>query len=100
MHIPAMGTDGLADASFVQLLTPDGKRTESSDYAYTGDLADVAELYRRMVLIRRIDTEGFALQRHGELGLWPPALGQEAAQVGPGAALGSADVVYPTYREL
>ena len=29
-----------------------------------------------------IDTEATALQRQGELGLWAPLLGQEAAQVG------------------
>jgi 2-oxoisovalerate dehydrogenase E1 component alpha subunit len=100
MQNPTAGTEGSADAPFIQLLTPAGERVESADYSYTGDVTDIAELYRQMVLIRRIDTEGFALQRHGELGLWPPALGQEAAQVGPGAALGASDFVYPTYREL
>ena len=35
-----------------------------------------------MVVVRRIDTEATALQRQGELGLWAPLLGQEAAQVG------------------
>lgn len=100
MQIPTMGTEGIADASFVQLLTPAGERVESSDYAYTGDVAAIAELYRQLVLIRRIDTEGFALQRHGELGLWPPALGQEAGQVGAAAALMASDFVYPSYREL
>jgi 2-oxoisovalerate dehydrogenase E1 component alpha subunit len=93
------GTEGDAVASFVQLLSPAGERVASSDYAYAGDMTAIAELYRKMVLIRRFDTEGFALQRHGELGLWPPALGQEAAQVGPAAALGPSDYVYPTYRE-
>ena len=39
-------------------------------------------LYRDMVLSRRVDTEAIALQRQGELGLWPSLLGQEAAQVG------------------
>jgi 2-oxoisovalerate dehydrogenase E1 component alpha subunit len=86
-------------APFVQLLTPEGGRLEHPEFAYDGDLDAIAALYRQMFLVRRIDSEAFALQRHGELGLWPPALGQEAAQVGSAAALGPADFVYPSYRE-
>ena len=52
-----------------------------------------------MVLVRRIDTESTALQRHGELGIWAQLLGQEAAQVGAGRALRPQDFVFPTYRE-
>ena len=55
--------------------------------------------YRDMVLIRRIDTEATALQRHGELGIWAQLLGQEAAQIGAGRALRPQDFVFPTYRE-
>lgn len=84
---------------YVQLLTPQGERLTHDDFVYAGDNADIAALYRQMLLVRRIDTEAFALQRHGELGLWPPALGQEAAQVGSAAAVGEADFVYPSYRE-
>ncbi len=84
---------------YVQLLTPDGTRQAHPDYAFDGDRAEIAARYRQMVLMRRIDAEGFALQRHGELGLWPPTLGQEAAQVGSAAALGPVDFVYPSYRE-
>ena len=83
----------------VQLLTPEGRRVEHPDFTFDGDTAAIADLYRDMVLARRLDTEGFALQRHGELGLWPPALGQEAAQVGSARALRSQDFAYPTYRE-
>src|SRR5690606_9883314 len=45
------------------------------------------------------DTEAYALQRHGELGLWAPLLGQEAAQIGSGRALDPDDFVFPSYRE-
>ena len=55
--------------------------------------------YRDMVMVRRIDTESTALQRHGELGIWAQLLGQEAAQVGAGRALRPQDFVFPTYRE-
>ncbi len=83
----------------VQLLTPHGERVEHSEFAYEGDLAEIAAMYRDMVLARRIDTEAFALQRHGELGLWPPLLGQEAAQIGSARALRSQDFAFPSYRE-
>jgi pyruvate dehydrogenase E1 component alpha subunit len=60
---------------------------------------DLLGAHRDMVLARRVDTEAIALQRQGELGLWPSMLGQEGAQVGAGSALRSQDVVFPTYRE-
>jgi len=56
-------------------------------------------LYRDLVLVRRVDNEGTALQRQGELGLWASLLGQEAAQVGSGRALRPGDFAFPTYRE-
>ncbi|GLY16426.1 pyruvate dehydrogenase E1 component alpha subunit [Kineosporia sp. NBRC 101677] len=59
----------------------------------------VRDLYRWMRLTRRLDSEAFALQRHGELGLWAPSLGQEAAQVGSVAALRPTDQIFPSYRE-
>ena len=53
-----------------------------------------------MVLVRRIDTEGVALQRQGQLGLWAPCQGQEAAQVGTARAFRADDFVFPSYREI
>ena len=60
---------------------------------------DARMIYRDLVLVRRIDAEGHALQRQGELGLWPSLLGQEAAQVGAGRALRDQDYAFPGYRE-
>ncbi|MCW2769285.1 MAG: pdhA [Aeromicrobium sp.] len=91
--------DTTTDSPPVQLLTPAGQRVTDPDYSYDGDLADVQDLYRDLVMVRRIDTEAFALQRHGELGLWPPLLGQEAAQVGAGRAMRPQDFAFPTYRD-
>ena len=87
------------DAPMIQLLTPSGERVSDPDHAFDGDRAAIESLYRDLVLARRIDTEAFALQRHGELGLWPPALGQEAAQVGSSRALRPQDFAFPTYRD-
>ncbi len=85
--------------SFVQLLDPAGNRVEHPDFHYEGSDADIARSLHDMVLTRRFDTEATALQRKGELGLWPPLLGQEAAQIGSVRAVGPNDEVIPSYRE-
>ena len=83
----------------VQLLTPEGERVEHPEYPL--DLTDdeVKGLYRDLVTVRRIDLEAVALTRQGELGIWASLLGQEAAQIGSGRAMGGRDMVFPTYRE-
>jgi pyruvate dehydrogenase E1 component alpha subunit len=83
----------------VQLLTPQGRRVPHGEFAYRGDLGDIRELYAQMVRLRHMDAECFHLQRKGELALWPPVLGQEAAQIGSAAAVRRQDVIYPSYRE-
>ncbi len=92
---------GLAgpSAELVQLLTPEGERVHHPDYDI--DLTDeqYRELYRDLVMVRRIDVEATALQRQGELGIWAALLGQEAAQVGSGRAMQPQDFAFPTYRE-
>ena len=83
----------------IQLLTPEGERVEHPDYPLELTADEVKALYRDLVLVRRIDIEAIALQRQGELGIWASLLGQEAAQVGSGRALGPRDMAFPTYRE-
>jgi 2-oxoisovalerate dehydrogenase E1 component alpha subunit len=83
----------------VQLLTPEGERVEHPDYAFAGDDEMIRGFYAQMALVRRVDAEAIALQRQGELGLWPSSLGQEGAQIGAAYALRSQDFVFPTYRE-
>lgn len=87
------------DSSQVQLLTPEGDRVRDDRYAVDVTDDQLRDFYRDMVLIRRFDTEATALQRHGELALWPQLLGQEAAQVGAAHAMRSQDFAFPTYRE-
>jgi pyruvate dehydrogenase E1 component alpha subunit len=87
---------------FVSLISPDGHRVTAGVYAdLVADIgpAELLGLYRDMVIIRRIDTEATALQRQGELGLWPPLLGQEAAKIGSARALAPDDCVFSSYRE-
>ena len=83
----------------VQLLTPEGERIDHPDYPLDLSATEIRDLYRDLVLVRRIDTEAISLQRQGELGIWASLLGQEAAQVGSGRALSPDDMVFPTYRE-
>ena len=83
----------------IQLLTPEGERIDHPDYPLELTAADIRDLYRDLMLVRRIDTEAISLQRQGELGIWASLLGQEAAQIGSGRALGPDDMVFPTYRE-
>lgn len=97
---PAAHADELAGTT--RLLTPDGRRVP--DPALDPWLADLPTerlrgLYRDMVLTRRVDAEGVALQRQGQLGLWAPCRGQEAVQVGTATALTASDFVFPSYRE-
>ena len=94
--LPVQPSEG---PDFVQLLTPEGQRVTHPDYSLDISDDEIRELYKDLVLVRRIDTEATALQRQGELGLWAGLLGQEAAQVGAGRALTDRDFAFPTYRE-
>lgn len=85
-----------------QLLTPEGERISSAtfdQYVTDIDAEALRGLYRDMVLIRRADRESNAMQRQGQLGIWVPLLGQEAAQIGSGRALRTGDMAFPSYRE-
>ncbi|QAY70954.1 thiamine pyrophosphate-dependent enzyme [Xylanimonas protaetiae] len=91
-------------AGTVRLLDPDGVRhpwPEHDRWLTDVDADDGAllRLLEDMVVVRRIDAEATALQRQGELALWPPVLGQEAAQVGSAHALRRDDFVFSSYRE-
>jgi len=90
---------GPPPAELVQLLTPEGERVHHRDYDVTLSDTEYRDLYRDLVLVRRIDVEATALQRQGELGIWASLLGQEAAQVGSGRAMRPGDMAFPTYRE-
>ena len=89
-------------SQMIQLVDETGARRPGGAFAEL--VADVGpeqllDLYRDLVVVRRIDTEATALQRQGQIGLWAPLLGQEAAQVGSARALDAADYAFPSYRE-
>jgi pyruvate dehydrogenase E1 component alpha subunit len=82
----------------VQLIAPDGKAVGDTEVGLSDDR--LRELLRLMIRARRLDGECWALQRQGELTVYPPFEGQEAAQVGSAFALGPADFAFPSFREL
>ncbi|WP_366937922.1 thiamine pyrophosphate-dependent dehydrogenase E1 component subunit alpha [Demequina sp.] len=84
------------------MLTHTGERIEDERFApYAADLdaATLRAMWHDMTVLRGFDLEATSLQRQGELGLWVPSLGQEAAQIGSGYALRTSDFVFPSYRE-
>ncbi|MFN2609839.1 MAG: pyruvate dehydrogenase (acetyl-transferring) E1 component subunit alpha [Actinomycetota bacterium] len=84
----------------IRLLSPNGELDAKAAQGLDLKEEDLIELYRSMVLARRADAESTALQRQGELAVYPPMLGQEAAQIGSAFALQPQDFVFPSYREL
>ncbi|PTT17050.1 pyruvate dehydrogenase (acetyl-transferring) E1 component subunit alpha [Microbacterium sp. HMWF026] len=95
------GTRGDVD-DVVRLLDVDGTRLPDTELdPFIADLSphELRALHRDMVLTRRVDAEGVALQRQGQLALWAPCRGQEAVQVGTAHALAPGDFVFPSYRE-
>ncbi|WP_431247092.1 pyruvate dehydrogenase (acetyl-transferring) E1 component subunit alpha [Leifsonia xyli] len=101
-ELGALGELHLGAIDVVSLLDADGIRHADDRYdAWVSDIGtdQLLALYEDMRVIRRIDSEATALQRQGELGLWPPLLGQEAAQIGSGRALRADDFVFSSYRE-
>ncbi|HEU0205986.1 MAG TPA: thiamine pyrophosphate-dependent enzyme [Pseudolysinimonas sp.] len=89
----------------LQLLTPDGtlvRNDRTSEYLPLIEALDetrLGDFYRQMAVIRRFDIEAGNLQRQGQLALWIPSIGQEAAQVGSGYAAMPQDHIFPAYRE-
>ena len=91
--------------STVQLLSPEGTIVSSDAGAefqpYVDALTDeqLREFHRHMVVIRAFDVEAANLQRQGQLALWIPSIGQEAAQVGSAFGTRPQDHIFPAYRE-
>jgi 2-oxoisovalerate dehydrogenase E1 component alpha subunit len=80
---------------------PEGDGESGPDPTDVGvKVEDLRELYRLMALVRAADRESILLQRQGELAVYPPLTGQEAAQVGSAFALEASDWIFPSYREL
>lgn len=82
-----------------QVVAPDGSSaTPRAELGLSDDA--LLDLYRQMIRARTLDALALQLQAEGELVVYPPSTGQEAAQVGSAAALALEDFVFPTFREL
>ena len=88
-----------ADRELVRVLDATGRLRPDSPFAGQATPGLARDLYRWMVLARRLDHEAYNLQRQGELGLWLSCRGQEAAQIGSVSALRPTDHIFPAYRE-
>lgn len=86
----------------LQLISPDGAGWLPRAEMGIEELSDnhLRGMLRWLFLARAVDDEAMALQAAGELTVYPPFRGQEAAQVGSALALAPQDFVFPTFREL
>lgn len=93
------------DAATVRFLDADGAFAPSAAAEPYREVVDgltdeqLEEFYRDMAVIRAFDVQATNLQRQGQLALWPPSFGQEAAQVGSARAARAQDHLFPSYRE-
>lgn len=86
----------------IQLMDETGAVTTHdtlSTYADELTADDLTGMYRTMAITRRFCDEMTALQRQGQLALWVPSRGQEAAQVASALALAPNDYIFPSYRD-
>src|SRR4029450_3497523 len=95
---PRMTEIASTDAPIVRFVAPDGSAVGDVEVGLSDD--ERRELLRLMIRSRQLDRECWALQRQGELTVYPSFEGQEAAQVGSAFALGPNDFVFPSFREL
>lgn len=82
-HLSILEADGTLDAALDPDIPPDTLRN----------------LYRGMLLGRRLDERMLRLQRQGRIGTFAPIRGQEAAQIGSIATLRPTDWMVPSFRE-
>lgn len=89
----------------VQLLDLDGRLLSGPDADRYGHLiaelsdAQLEQFWRDMNTSRVFDRAAANMQRQGQLALWIPSWGQEAAQVGSAYATRPQDHIFPSYRE-
>jgi pyruvate dehydrogenase E1 component alpha subunit len=91
-------TDLLPRDTAVQLIDQSGAPVVDDQYALP-DTDTLLAAYRGLVEGRRINDQAGALVRQGRLAVYPSSHGQEACQVGAAMVLGSADWLFPTYRD-
>lgn len=98
---PASGKERPTPAGLIRIVDEAGALTEAAagTLAPRLDAGTALDIFHRLVVGRRFDTEATALAKQGRLAVYPPALGQEACQVCPVAAIEDSDWIFPTYRD-
>lgn len=81
----------------LSILDPDGKVDKKLEPKLSKE--EIHSLFRGMLLARRYDERMLRLQRQGRIGTYGPALGQEAAALGPAFAITKDDWYVPSFRE-
>jgi len=89
----------IPDLEPIRLLDTDGSFHPRPDLPVDLDDDQLRQLHRYLVMTRHLDQEFIALQRQGQLAVYPSSLGQEAAQVGTAYALTARDWIAISYRE-
>ncbi|MCK9471390.1 MAG: pyruvate dehydrogenase (acetyl-transferring) E1 component subunit alpha [Bacilli bacterium] len=84
---------------FLQILDKDGNVVEPSLEPKIAD-ETLLHMYRMMSLGRIADIKAVQFQRQGRMLTFAPNLGQEAAQIGPMAAINKTDWLVTAFREF
>ena len=99
MTVTASEMSLIPDLEPIRLLDTDGSFHPRPDLPVDLDDDQLRQLHRYLVMTRHLDREFIALQRQGQLAVYPSSLGQEAAQVGTAYALTARDWIAISYRE-
>ncbi len=81
----------------LSILDPEGNADPALDPKL--DAQELRKLLRGLLMARRYDERMLKLQRQGRIGTYGPALGQEAASLGPAYVLAKTDWLVPSFRE-
>lgn len=84
---------------YQQILDPQGMLVAPLP-GFAEDVGEVVRMYRAMTRARVFDAKAVNLQRTGQLGTYPQAIGHEATHIAVGTAMLPEDVLAPVYREL
>jgi pyruvate dehydrogenase E1 component subunit alpha len=89
---------GEFSVSRLDILSEDGEVDRDLEPDLTRE--KLRDMYRAMLLARRVDERMLKLQRQGRIGTFGPCLGQEACVIGPTATLDAKDWFVCSFREL
>lgn len=95
--MPRTELDVYPTLEYLTILDEDGQLDSDLEPDLDDDF--LLELHRVMLLSRRFDDRRLQWQRSGRIGTFAPVKGQEAAQIGPIAALRDDDWFVPSFRE-